>query len=206
MGKHAAPRTSPLGSRSVQRAAAISAGTFVLCLGAAAPALATTGFPTPPPVPQPVGDAVQQVSDTLGIPNPLGDSSAAKPHHHRPAAHAKKPSLALAHQTQTPVQPQHSAPTRHAAVMPASYSLGGLRAVPSTRMATLAGRVPTVASHQKVTRIAPAAAGSNQIGSIPMLPPTQDTGRILLVAVAVMFLGGLTSGHMKIAQQRIAAW
>jgi hypothetical protein len=205
MGKHAAPRTSPLRGRATQRVAAVSAGAFVLCLGAAAPALATTGVPTPPPVPQPVSDAVQTVADIAGVPNPLGTgSTTTKPRHHHHGLHANNPNVSFGATTTVsrPSRPTASKPT--ATYAPASYSLAGLRGVPTMRVAALDGRVPTVASKQQPARIANAA--SIRAGAIPLVPPTQDTTRILLVAVAVMALGGLTSGHLKLAQQRLATW
>lgn len=203
MGKHAAPRTSPFRGRTAQRAAAVSAGTVVLCLGAAAPAIAVTGVPTPPPIPQPVSDTVQQVSDVTGLPNPLAGTSTTKPHHHR-QPDTTKPRLPLGHRTQSTAPTHHAAPATPAQVTPASYSLAGLRGEPTMQTAAGDGRLPTVAAQNPVTHIAQAAA--QQLGSIPMVPPTQDTARILVVALAVMILGGLTSGHLKAAQQRIAAW
>ena len=175
----------------------------MLCLGAAAPAIATTGVPAPPPIPQPVSDAVQQVSDTTGLPNPLPSTSTTKPHHHR-QPDTTKPRLTLGHRTPPPAATHHSAPVRHPHYTPASYSLAGLRGEPTVRTSSVDGRVPTVASSNPVTQIAQDAA--QQLGSIPMVPPTEDTARILVVALAVMVLGGLTSGHLKAAQQRIATW
>jgi hypothetical protein len=190
--------------RTTQRVAAVSAGAFVVCLSAAAPALATTGVPTPPPVPQPISGAVHTVSDIAGVPDPLADTTTNKPRHHRHGLHTTKPRVSIGSNTQSsgPSRSTASAPT--ASYVPASYSLAGLRGVPATRAAALDGRIPTVASRQAVTRIAPAA--SSGIGAIPLMPPTQDTTRILLVAVAVLFLGGLTSGHIKAAQQRLTSW
>lgn len=207
MGKHAKPRVSVMHGRTAQRAAAVSAGTFVLCLGAAAPALASTGSPTPPlpiPLPQPVTDTVQQLSDATGLPNPLADTTTttATTHHRHKTARA----------TSKPTQPASTPPTRtnrpgssvrHSAApvaAPTSFTLGGLRSDPATSIAPVTGRAPAMA-HQPVVQRIVQEAGSSPLAGIPGEAPHQDTARILLVALATMILGGLTSGHIKAAQQ-----
>jgi hypothetical protein len=62
-----------------------------------------------------------------------------------------------------------------------------------------------MAGKQHVTRIAPVAEPRG-LGGLPGSPAEQDTIRILLVAAATMMLGGLASGHIKAAQQRMMAW
>jgi hypothetical protein len=207
MGKHAAPRTPLLRGRTAQRAVAVSAGTLVLCLGAAAPAVATTGLPTPPPLPQPIVDTVQTVTDIVGVPNPIAVSTKPKAHHHRAGAkhETTKAQLPLAHRDTTknatppkaePATPAYSVPT---------MSVSGLRAMPTTSTARIDGRAPSMAdAPPTVTRIMQ-TAGQQALGAIPTMPPSQDTGRILLVALAMTIVGGLTSGHIKAVQSRSLA-
>lgn len=204
MGKHAAPRTPLLRSRAAQRTVAVSAGTFVLCLGAAAPAIATTGLPTPPPLPQPIVDTVQKVSDIAGVTNPIATTKP-KPHHHRAGnkTDTTQPKLSLT-QPKTGTSGHHkTAPTTPAYTIPA-MAVGGLRAMPTVRTASVDGRAPSMAGQPTVTRIVQ-AAGQQALGAIPNMPPTQDTARILAVALAMTVVGGLTSGHIKAAQSRTIA-
>jgi hypothetical protein len=205
MGKHAAPRTPLLRSRAAQRTVAVSAGTFVLCLGAAAPAMATTDLPTPPPLPEPIADTVQKVSDIAGISNPLAPDAKPKPHHHRAGAkqHSTKPQLSLTAPKTDTTKHRKAAPNTPAYVVP-SLPVGGLRAMPAVRTAPIDGRAPSMAGAPKVTRIVQAAA-QPPLGVIPNMPPTQDTSRILAIALAMTVVGGLTSGHIKAAQSRTIA-
>lgn len=202
MGKHAAPR-KPLFSRpAVQRASAVSLGTFVLCLGAAAPAFAATSTPTPPPLPQPISDAVQTVSDIAGVPNPLAAPDKA-PKHHRANHHKSTPKAPA---TQTHTVTRTSKPATHATTpaAPSTFALASWHNPRSTRTAILDVRQPSMAQ-PNVTRIAPAAAHRALI-NLPGTPAQQDTERILLVAAATLLLGGLASGHLKAAQERMIAW
>lgn len=206
MGKHAAPRTPLLRSRTAQRAVTVSAGTFVLCMGAAAPAIATTGLPTPPPLPQPIVDTVQTVSDIAGIPNPLAPETPTKTHHHHAAKQdSSKPTVTAPRETTTRTTPpkaavKPAAPTYVAPALP----VGGLRAEPATRTAPLDDRAPTMAKAPTITRIVQ-TAGERALDNIPGVPPTEDTARILAVALAMTIVGGLTSGHIKAAQSRALA-
>ena len=204
MGKHAAPR-KPLFSRpAAQRATAVSLGTFVLCLGAAAPAFAVT-TPTPPPVPKPLSDAVQQVSDTAGVPNPIAPDSTSTPKHHRSGKHSQKPQAPASHtRTTTPT----SKPATHTVVpayTPSLMTLASLHNPRATRTADLAGQAPSMAGTPTIQRIAPTAAHHSLI-NLPGTPAQQDTERILLVAAATLLLGGLASGHLRAAQRRMIAW
>ena len=206
MGKHAAPRKPILSSRAAQRTVAVSAGTFVLCLGAAAPAMATTALPTPPPLPQPVSDTVQKVSDIAGVPNPLASDAKPKAHHHRAGGKGDStdPQLPLVNNTKTNTGAHRkSAPATPAYVVP-TMNISGLRAMPTTGTAAIDGRAPSMADAPTVTRIVQ-AAGRQALGAIPNMPPTQDTARILAVALAMTVVGGLTSGHIKAAQSRTIA-
>jgi hypothetical protein len=184
MGRHAAPRTS---STLARRATAVSAGTFVLCLGGVAPALAGT---TPPPIPKPISDAVQQVSNVTGLPNPLPPSEGAARHHQKPAHSTSAPT------TGTPAGALSTtvSSSRHPAVvaveMPSSAFL--------TRSAALPASSPAVASP---TRIQPSSA----MQALPAPLPINDAPRILLVAVATMVLGALAGGHIKAAQHYVFA-
>src|SRR3954454_14456069 len=138
MGKHAQPRQP---SRA-RRTAVVSTGTLLLCLGSAAPALADIG---PIPVPDPVSSRVDQGSHATGLPNPLHTVSHAvgssdkttKPakHHHKHAKHhARTPlptsTLSTTHTSSSPAV-HTAARHRHqaTAVIPASYTYGGLRGV-----------------------------------------------------------------------------
>ena len=205
MGKHAAPRKPILRSRAAQRTVAVSAGTFVLCLGAAAPAMATTGLPTPPPLPQPVADTVQKVSDIAGVQNPVADTKP-KPHHHRAGGKgdSTKPQLPLVHHDNTSTTTHRKAAPATPAYTVPTMSVSGLRAMPMTSAAAIDGRAPSMADAPSVTRIVQ-AAGQQALGAIPNMPPTQDTARILAVALAMTVVGGLTSGHIKAAQSRTIA-
>jgi hypothetical protein len=205
MGKHAAPRTPLISGRAAKRATAVSLGTFVLCLSAAAPAFATTTTPTPPPVPQPIADVVQQVTDATGLPDPLAPDTTTKPHHHRTGSHTSKPPAPASHPS-TASRP--SRPATQAAVpayAPTAFALATLHHSPATRTAALAGRSPAMAGSPTVTRIAPVAE-PRALDGLPGSPAEQNTERILLVAVATVLLGGLASGHLKAAQGRMLAW
>ena len=185
MGRHAAPRTSNTVAR---RATAVSAGTFMLCLGGVAPALAATN---PPPIPKPVSDAVQQVSKATGLPNPIPPSEPA-PRHHRttkqaPAATTQR--SATQHVTTTPVQSRPSA-AGVAVAMPTNAIL--------TRTARLSASAPAVAAP---TRITP----SSSLEALPAPLTSNDAPRILLVAMATMVLGALASAHIKAAQAYVFA-
>jgi hypothetical protein len=205
MGKHAAPRTPLLRSRAAQRTVAVSAGTFVLCLGAAAPALATTSLPTPPPLPQPIVDTVQKVSDITGVSNPLATAKP-KAHHHRSGDKhdTTQPRLSVTDPSKTGTSGHRKTAAATPAYTIPAMAVGGLRAMPTVRTASIDGRAPSMAGQPTVTRIVQ-TAGQQALGAIPNLPPTQDTARILAVALAMTVLGGLTSGHIKAAQSRTIA-
>ena len=205
MGKHAAPRKPLLSRPAAKRATAVSLGTFVLCLGAAAPALATTTTPAPPPLPKPISDAVQQVSKVTGLPNPIAPDSSTPSHNHRNGTHKSKKPTAT---TPTTTVSRTSKPATHATVRPyapGTFSLTALSTPQGTRTAALSGRQPSMAGSPTVTRIAPAAEHRALI-NLPGTPAQQDTERILLVAAATLLLGGLASGHLKAAQERMIAW
>lgn len=229
MGKHAAPKTGRyLTGQQFRRAAAVSSGTLILCLGAGAPALASTIDPTPvtdttvttvtdtvtdttsadtltdPPLPQPVDDLVKQVSDTTGIQDPL-DPTAPTGTHHKAGDGKTSPQVNVSKGDRTSTS--GSAPTRHhtrtTAYAPSGFAVSGLRAMTGTQPTVTNGLTPAVADTPTVTRIAP-AAGSHPIVAWPHRPNQEDTGRLLLVAIATLILGGLASGHIKLAQGRIA--
>src|SRR4051794_6667549 len=136
MGRHAAPRPH----HQLRRAGAVSAATVLLCLSAGGTALASTGptpLPsagdlTPPPVPQPVADAVKQVTDLTGLPDPLATSDP-KPTHHR-HHHAK-----MARTTAPATPTRHTAtPSARRTPAPRPTSLGftgGGYAIPGMRAA-----------------------------------------------------------------------
>src|SRR4051794_17353558 len=217
MGKHAAPRATSMKARQISRAAGVSAGTLLLCLGAAAPAIAgTSPVPSPvsdvptPPIPQPVSDTVQQVSDIVGVPNPLAAKATPSHHHHH---HAKpspvtQPTISLHHHSGTPSTASRG--TTHGAGTPAyvptSYYGGGLlRPNAMQGPAVLTGRAPAIADRPTVTRIVQ-AAGSHAIHALPSTATPEDAARLAVLAIATMLLGGLASGHMKLAQQRLTGW
>jgi hypothetical protein len=204
MGKHAAPRKPLLRSQTAQRAAAVSTGTLVLCLGAAAPALAATspgpGIEDPIPVPKPIATVVQQVSDATGLPDPVTSDDGAKPHHHRGPT-TSKPHVTLSDTQQAqPTRERHHKTT--GANTPIAYPVGGIRTLPDADMTATDGRAPNVAGTAPTTHIVQ-SAGSQLLPGLPALTADQDTARILAVAIAMMLLGGLCSGHIKTAQQRI---
>lgn len=202
MGRHAAPRKPLLSRPAAKRATAVSVGTFVLCLGAAAPAVAATVAPAPP-LPQPISDAVQTVSDVTGLPNPITADSATTPKHDSTRNHTSKPTSPAVHpRTVT----RTSKPATHPAApayTPSLMTLAALHNPRTTRTADVSGQQPSIAGSQPVTRIAPAA--SRSMINLPGTPAQQDTERILLVAAATLLLGGLTSGHLKAAQRRLIA-
>jgi len=209
MGKHAKPRTSALSSPAVKRATAISLGTFVLSLGAASPAIATTTIPSPPPLPQPVGDLVKQVTDATGLPNPLAGSSTTtkKTHHHRSGSQqpSQPPPTSQPTTTKTSTHRTSSRPSTPA-FAPSGYTLTTLHMLQETRTAGLAGRNPAMAGAQRTVRIVP-VTHSRPLAALPGTPAEQDTMRILLIALATMVIGGLASGHIRAAQQqRAIAW
>lgn len=183
MGRHAAPRTS----RSLaRRATAVSAGTFVLCMGGVAPALAATN---PPPIPKPISDAVQQISNETGLPNPLPPSEGATRHHRAPARQTTTPTAS----TPTAAVAKPVTPSRPAAVVAARMPAGIL-----TRSTGLPASSPAVAT---ATRIQP----SSVMQALPAPLTSDDTQRILLVAIATMILGALAGSHIKAAQTYVFA-
>jgi hypothetical protein len=202
MGKHAAPRKPLLRSRAAQRTVAISGGTLALCLGAAAPAVATTGLPTPPPLPQPIVDTVQTVSDIAGIPNPIATPTSPKPkHHHNHEAKQQKTQQApVQHATPTKAAPVKAKPVTPA-WRPTTIMMSGLRPEPATRQVAVANRAPAMAKTPTVTRIVQ-TAGERALPGLPGMPPAQDTARVLAIALAMTVVGGLASGHIKAAQSR----
>lgn len=190
MGRHAAPRT-PLWAgdgrtSTVQRAAAVSTGTLLLCL-TAAPAMASSA---PPPVPKPVNDLVQQVSNATGIPNPLAPPAGVRRHHHTTS---------------------HRAPASHPTTV-ASHSSGSTVAVGAALPAVAAVTVHHRggAAHRHRTPIPSAAVTRSDVvpatalAPLPPVPP-QDAARILAVAMATLLLGGLAGGHLKAAQHLLVA-
>lgn len=216
MGKHAARKTS-----QTRRVAAVTAGTFVLCLGAASPAAAASIDPTPvtdtsvtdstltdpPPIPQPIGDVVREVSDAAGIDDPLDPTATETTHHHKagtgkPKVQVSRPGSDTTDTTSTKASKHRSQP---AVTAPTSYDIPGLRAMTGTQPFMTTGRTPSVANTPTVTRIAP-AAGSRPLLPWPQRPSQEDTGRLLLVAIATIVLGGLASGHIKVAQQRFTGF
>ena len=205
MGKHAAPRKPLLSSRAAQRTVAVSGGTLALCLGAAAPAIATTGLPTPPPLPQPIVDTVQKVSDIAGVPNPVATPTTPKPrHHHNRDGNRQTAQQPVAQRTAAskPAAPKPQAVSP--AWRPTSFPVSGLRPEPAMRTAAVAGRAPAMASTPTTTRIVQ-TAGERVLGGLPGMPPAQDTARVLAVALAMTVVGGLASGHIKAAQARTIA-
>ena len=185
MGRHAAPRTTHPAAR---RAAAVSAGSFLLCLAGATPALASTA---PPPVPQPVSDVVQQVSNATGLPNPHPPSEGAARHHRRPAHHAApKPST-----VSTTTQRQMARPAAHPRVVAVPMPVTKLETRP---IQLSANESPAVAAETPTH-------SSSALQALPAPFSRDDTPRILLVAIATMILGGLASGHIKAAQTFVFA-
>jgi hypothetical protein len=220
MGKHAQSRQP---SRA-RRAAVVSTGTLLLCLGTAAPAFADLG---PVPVPEPIGDAADQVSEATGLPNPLETADATadeltgtstggtdKNGHHARHKHRDGTKLTTSTLGTTDTTSSDGANARQhrqqaSAVTPASYTYGGLRGVPLTTASPLvdAGRAPMtagalpqapdVAADASPTLITPAANVLTGTGG-------EEGPRVLLVGLAAMVLGGLSAGHIKVAQDRIA--
>lgn len=181
MGRHAAPRRT---SSPVKRASAVSAGTLVLCLGGFAPGIAAAA--DPPPVPQPVSDLVQQVSNTTGIPNPIPPSEGAT-RHHRTSNHTAPTTT-----TQQPSGHQSLArPATPRVVVPVSVPMMPL----ASRIAALRNADSPAIASPAVIR--PASA----LQALPAPTPGNDATRILLVAIATLILGGLASGHIKAAQE-----
>jgi hypothetical protein len=207
-------------ARQISRAAGVSAGTLLLCLGAAAPAMAgTSPLPTPPlsdvptpPIPQPVTDAVQQVSDIVGVPNPIAPTATSSHHHHhhaKPGGEVTKPSISL-HRHSATAPSTHRRTTRYVATptsVPSPYYYGGglLRPNATQGPAVMTGRAPAVADKPTVTRIVQ-SAGSRAIHALPSTATPEDAARLAVLAIATMLLGGLASGHLKLAQQRLSGW
>jgi len=187
MGRHAAPRAS---TSIARRATAVSAGTLVLCLGGFAPAFAATSTATdPPPIPQPVSDTVQQISNMTGLPNPIPPSEPAAPHHRQPAHHAAQPTSRT-----SPGDTQSTRPSAHATV--AAVTLPSTPVL--TRPAALRDAVPAVAA---TTTIRP----SSVMQALPAPPLRDDAPRVLLVAIATLILGALAGSHIKAAQLSVFA-
>ena len=185
MGRHAAPRTS---NSVARRATAVSAGTFMLCLGGVAPALAATN---PPPLPQPITDAVQQVSQATGLPNPIPPSEGAPRHHHKSTTNQTP----VATKQQPTAQPVRTiAPPSHPAAVVAIAMPRGIL----TRAEAVPSSAPAVAAPVRI-------AQPSAMQALPAPLTSNDAPRILLVAVAMMVLGALAGGHIKAAQAYVFA-
>lgn len=189
MGRHAAPRRT---SSPVRRATAVSAGTLVLCLGGFAPGVAAAA--DPPPVPKPVSDLVQQVSNTTGTPNPIPPSGGAVREHRAPHR-----STSTAASTK---------PARHVSLSRTSPTLSPPLTMPTTSLLARETALRASSLHAPVLPAVTTPAAVQPSSALQALPaPAQrdDAPRILLVAIATLILGGLASGHIKAAQAFVFA-
>jgi len=214
MGKHAQTRQP---SR-VARAAAVSTGTLLLCLCGAGPAFADIG---PVPVPQPVDDAVTTVTDAAGLDNPLDDSTTSTDggkttrhakHKHHSQTKLVTSTLTAPKTTTTATSAKPRAHRQTPAVTPVSYPVGGLRAsaLTTTTPVIETGRAPVTAGSVPAAGQADTAAGAPQrirSAAATILDGTggEEGPRVILIGVAAMVLGGLSAGHIKVAQDRLAA-
>jgi hypothetical protein len=216
MGKHAQTRPP---SRA-RRVAVVSTGTLLLCLCGAGPAFADIG---PVPVPEPVDDAVATVTHAAGIDDPIADSTGStdsdKTTKHARHKHHSKTTLTKSKLTASTTTTKatstrttdRTAAQHRSAPAPTSYAISGLRAAPmtATTPSFATGRAPVTAG------ALPAAGQATAAGQTPQLitPAAnildgtggEDGPRVLLVGLAAMVLGGLSAGHIKVAQDRIAA-
>lgn len=206
-------------TQHIRRAALISAGTVVLCLAGAAPALAGTGDPVPVPNLGPVAQTVKPVLDLLepvvpvrvalhgvtqqaGLDDPL--TTPRKHHHRQPSAHQQ--------QAPTPAAPRatvrgtsHSRPVSHpAATSGATFSWR----LPSTPLDTLAGGTTTAPAPVTATPPSVAATPVQRITTAAAeaaqgLDPRTPLGRTVLVILGTMLIGILSGGHLKTAQDRL---
>ena len=214
MGKHAQTRQP---SRAA-RAAAVSTGTLLLCLCGAGPAFADIG---PVPVPQPVDDAVTTVTDAAGVDNPLHDSTTStdggkttrhSKHRHHSQTKLDTSTLTAPRTTTTGTSATPRAHRQTPAVTPVSYPMGGLRAsaLTSTSPVIETGRAPVTAGSLPAPGQANAAGATPQLirpAAASILDGTggEDGPRVILIGLAAMVLGGLSAGHIKVAQDRLAA-
>jgi len=217
MGKHALPRTP---SRA-RRAAVVSTGTLLLCLCGAAPALADIG---PVPVPDPVEDVVDQASDTLGIPNPIDtteeatgtakptkDGDTRKHKHHKAGTDTDTTTSKLTTtdskttRTHNRFRPGHFEVRELPGPAP-TYTYTGssmttaTKAFDAVRPPVTAGAVggsDVMAAGSSPTLIRPSASILDGTGG-------EDGPRVLIIGLAAMVLGGLSAGHIKVAQDRLA--
>jgi hypothetical protein len=210
------PARSPKGQRG-RRAAAVSTGTLLLCLWGSGTAFATES-PSPlpgtgtlpavvaPPVPSPVDGLVKKLSDATGITDPLAPAPHVAGGSHTGRHHRAR----LTHPPTTSTGTIQRAPrTGHRATVaaPAATSVLGLSAMPGLRsfgqstQALPAAVAPVVVAPQPISHV----AHSSTLGGL--LSPANDTelGRMLVLVLAMMVVGGLAASHVKLAQNVLAA-
>jgi hypothetical protein len=189
-----------------RRAFALSVASVAICLPFAAAATAATQPPPSPhepavsvSPPRPVHQVVKLVSKTTGIPDPLTAQDGDTRHHHQKSGSTGRLGAGWrpgpAHRT-----PPGSWTDTTAAPLPA----GLVRAAPSSDAVTAsatAGRV-----------VPPTAAGSSQAfghaaaSALRVLGQAADSApRLIAVILGTMVISFLAGGHIKHAQDRLAA-
>jgi hypothetical protein len=205
---------SPKGQRG-RRAAAVSTGTLLLCLwgsGTAFAAISPAPLPgtgtvpaiVTPPVPSPVDHLVKKLSDAAGIADPLAPaphvagSSHAGRHQHAPLTHRQTPTGTARHATRSAHRAAGPAPAGTSVL--ALSAMPGLRTFGQSTQALPAAVAPVVVASQPISH----AANSSTLGGLMSSPNDMETGRMLVLAIATMVLGGLAASHITLARNVLA--
>lgn len=222
-------------SRQARRAAAVSTGALMLCLFGAGPAWASispdplpttdplpTVLPSPTatavPIPSPVQDAVQQVTQTLGVSNPVPSATSTATSTTTTTQHTIRKSTG----GQSPTPTSHrttaaAASTRHHAAARGSRQQSSAAVPPAVLSGFGAGSFavgnPAQTVQPPVTApvvVAPMAVAHRTDNRPPTLadvlggPGGVQALRIVLLALATTIVSGIAVGHVKNARAEFA--
>lgn len=197
-------------ARWTRRAATTTTATLLLTLCGATAALADDG-PLPLPLPQPIVDTVDVVTDTLGVTDPLAADAPATHKHKRAKTDTPDATLPTVDRDLTSAatveQPAPRQPDRRHVrtaapeLQPAQWPGWVSRQIRDDQV-----RAPLTAPAGSV--VAAGATPTVLSGSSAMtsLPQGGDAQRALLFALALMAAGVVATGHLKLAQDRLARW
>jgi hypothetical protein len=199
-----------------RRAAAVSTGTLLLCLWTTGTAFADSGTDpltptaaspvgsastTRPPSRDPIDDLVRQVSETVGVSDPLTTEPDKPGHHHK---HGRPGSGSP---TDKPTATGSRTHAQRAAADHRSQPVLGLSrwrmSAGDPSVMPVAVRPPTIAHPQHRAGLVARARAS--LDSLLPGPSDLDHGRGLLLLVGTMVIGCLAAGHIKVAQEGLAA-
>jgi hypothetical protein len=212
--------------RLARRAAAVSAGAFVLCLAAATPAMADLD-PLPDPDLSQVTDALSPVTDTVDPIVPVSDTVDTV----EKTAGVTKTDTVTQPKTDTKTTTSKTDTTKSGNTTrdgadrqrtKSGVDIKSLMAVPPKNYVSWPGPVadmPGLRNAYAVSPVdveapaiaAPATAPKHSVislagGALPdMGDPGTPAGRTLLVIISTLTIGTLAGGHVKAAQDRLMA-